>query len=86
MQDRITRLCRKLLSVKESTDVHPTAEELRAAIAERVERLRAEAQDVALKLLQDRSETHHLDDDRVTMEADHVHRQQDERSSEASLA
>lgn len=84
MQDRITKLCRKLLRADEATEVHPTAEQLRSAIAEQVERIRAEAKDVALKLLHDRGA--HLSIERVTMEADHVHRRQDERSNEASLA
>ena len=84
MQDRITNLCRRLLRAEEPTEVHPTAEQLRSAIADQVERIRAEAKDVALKLLREKG-AHPLAE-RVTMEADHVHRRQDERSSEASLA
>lgn len=84
MQDRITKLCRKLLRAEDPTEVHPTAEQLRSAIAEQVERIRAEAKDVALKLLHEQGAHHHAE--RVTMEADHVHRRQDEPSNEASLA
>jgi len=85
MQDRITRLCRKLLNSKDSTEVHPAGEELRSAIAEKVRNIRAEAQDVALKLLHERRDTYRQNN-RVTMEADHVHRQEDEPVNEASLA
>ena len=72
MQDRISNLCRRLLRAKEPAEVHPIAEELRSAIAERVSQIRADAQDVALKLLQEseRARPHNLC---VTMEADHVH-------------
>lgn len=85
MQDRISRLCNKLLNTEDPTDVHPTAEQLRLAIAEKVRSIRSEVQDVALKLLHEGQETY-PQDLRVTMEADHVHRRQDERSNEASLA
>jgi len=85
MQDHITKLCRKLLRAEEPTEVHPTAEQLRSAIAEKVERIRAEAQDVALKLLREQRAARPRTD-RVTMEADHVHRPQNERSNETSLA
>lgn len=54
MPDRITNLCRKLLSTEESAEVHPVAEELRSAITERVGQIRADAQDIALKLLTNR--------------------------------
>ncbi len=85
MQDRITKLCSKLLNTEEPTDVHPTAEQLRSAIAEKVWSIRAEVQDVALKLLHE-GKGPHSQEERVIMEADHVHRRQDERSNEASLA
>ena len=85
MQDHITKLCRKLLQAEEPTELHPTAEQLRWAIAEKVARIRAEAIDVALKLLHDEKGVH-THAARVTMEADHVHRRHDERSNETSLA
>ena len=85
MQDRITNLCRKLLRAKEPGEVHPVAEELRSAIAERVSQIRANAQDVALKLLHE-PEKAQPRNQRATMEADHVHRPQDEYSTEASVA
>lgn len=85
MQDRISRLCNRLLNAEDPTDVHPTAEQLRLAIAEKVRSIRSEVQDIALKLLHEGNDTY-SQDLRVTMEADHVHRRQDERSNEASLA
>lgn len=85
MQDRITKLCSKLLNTEEPTDVQPTAEQLRSAIAEKVQSIRAEAQDVALKLLHEHRESP-PEVEPVTMEADHVHRRKDEPSIEASLA
>ena len=85
MQDRISNLCRKLLRAKEPDEVVPAAQELRSAIAERVSQIRADAQDVALKLLRD-PEKAHPRNHRVTMEADHVHRPQDERPTEATVA
>lgn len=85
MQDRITNLCRKLLRAKEPSEVHPVAEELRSAIAQRVSQIRADAQDIALKLLQERKRSHPHNQS-VTMEADHVHRPQDERPTAASVA
>ena len=85
MQDRITNLCKKLLNAQQPTDVAPTAEQLRLAIAEKVRSIRAEAQDVALKLLYEHRETLPQDQP-VTFEADHVHRRQHEPSDQISLA
>ena len=85
MQDRITNLCRKLLKAEEPAEVHPAAEELRSAIAEKVDQIRADAQDVALKLLHEPERTH-PQNPRVTMEADHVHRPQDEHPSKTKVA
>jgi hypothetical protein len=85
MQDRITNLCRKLLKAEEPADVHPTAEELRSAISEKVGQIRADAQDVALKLLHE-PERAHPESPRVTMEADHDQRPQNKRPTETSVA
>jgi hypothetical protein len=85
MYDRITNLCRKLLRAEEPAEVHPVAEELRSAIAEKVDQLRADAQDIALKLLHE-PEKAHPQTQSVTMEADHVHRPQNERPTKASVA
>lgn len=85
MQDRITNLCKKLLNAEQPADVHPTAEQLRFAIAEKVRSIRAEAQDVALKLLYEHRETL-PENEPVTMEADHVHRRENEPSDQTSLA
>ena len=85
MQDRITNLCKKLLKAEDSTDVHPTAEQLRSAISEKVKKIRAEAHDVALRLLRENRDTKSPDDP-VTMEDYHDHRQREERFSETSLA
>lgn len=76
MPDRITNLCKKLLRAEEPAEVHPTAEELRSAIAEKVDQIRADAQDTALKLLHE-PERAHCQNQSVIMEADHVHRPQD---------
>lgn len=85
MQDRITKLCRDLLRADDPATLHPTAQELRFAIAERVEGLRADAQDVALKLLHE-SEPRRTNSYRVTMEADHVHRPENIPTRESNLA
>jgi len=73
MQDRITDLCTTLLKTENPSDVYPTAFELRSAISEKIESIRADARLLefltASVALQARPES-------VTMEADHVHRQE----------
>ena len=83
MQDRITDLCTTLLKTENPSEVHPAARELRSAISEKIESIRADAR--LLELLTS-SVPHEDRPESVTMEADHVHRRKDESANQASLA
>jgi hypothetical protein len=48
MQDRITILCRKLLATRHPEEIQPVSQQLRHAIAERVERIREKVVEVVL--------------------------------------
>jgi hypothetical protein len=48
MQDRITILCRKLLATRHPEEIQPVSQQLRRAIAERVERIREKVLEVVL--------------------------------------
>ena len=43
MRDRITDLCATLLKTENPSDFYPTARELRSAISEKIESIRADA-------------------------------------------
>jgi hypothetical protein len=48
MQDRITILCRKLVATRHPEEIQPVSQQLRHAIAERVERIREKVVEVVL--------------------------------------
>ena len=48
MQDQITRLCRRLVCSEDPAELRPVARQLRNAIAERMDRIRENAIDVAI--------------------------------------
>ena len=48
MQDKITRLCNKLVRAHKPEDVHPASEELRAAIHDVLEKVRWDAIDLVM--------------------------------------